>query len=40
VIVKLDDFMAIDTDEVSVAGMIGKVGIIKRGGLANSDLAE
>jgi hypothetical protein len=40
VVVKLNDFMAIDTDEVSVAGMIGKVGIIKRGGLADSDLAE
>jgi hypothetical protein len=37
---KLDDFLAVDTDKVSVAGMIRKVGIIKRGGLANSHLAE
>jgi hypothetical protein len=37
---KLDDFLAVDTDKVSVARVIGKVGIIKGRGLANTDLAE
>ena len=39
VIVKLDNFLAIHTDEVSVPGMIRKIGIIEGGGLAQADLA-
>jgi hypothetical protein len=35
---KLDDFLAVDTDEVSVARMIGKIRIVQWGGLTDADL--
>ena len=40
VIVKLDDFLAIHTDEVPVPRMIRKIGIVERRGLTQTDLAQ
>ena len=39
VVVKLDNLLAIHADEVSVAGVIGKIGIVQGGGLTDADLA-
>lgn len=37
---KLDDFLAIDADKMSMPGMIGKVGVVEGSGLTEADLAE
>ena len=39
VVVKLDNFLAIHTDKMAMAGVIGKIRIVQRGGLTDADLA-
>ena len=39
-IVKFNDFMAIDTDEVTMPWVFGKIGVVEGGGLAEIDLAK
>jgi hypothetical protein len=39
VVVKLDNLLAIYANKVPMAGVIGKIGIVQRGGLADADLA-
>jgi hypothetical protein len=40
VIVKFDDLPAVDTDEVSMPGVIGKIGVVEGGGLPEIDLTK
>jgi len=40
VIVKFDDFAAVDTDEVTMPGVIGEIGVVEGGGLAEIDLTK
>jgi hypothetical protein len=40
VIVKFDDFAAVDTDEVTMPRVIGEIGVVEGGGLAEIDLAK
>ena len=39
VVVKLDNLLAIYTDKMAMAGVIGKIRIVQRGGLTDADLA-
>jgi hypothetical protein len=40
VIVKFDDFAAVDTDEVTMPRVIGEIGVVEGGGLAEIDLTK
>jgi len=40
VIVEFYDFTAVDTDEVTMSGVFGKIGVVEGGGLAEIDLAK